>query len=197
MKKKHEIRLPEPYRSQLLAKKKEIDNFVEPKEWTIISALDRVLAKAKNCRLSDKFWSDCRNPLDFLCQKLGLKDMQVVVLAILVEEGSEMSWRRIAEYLDCSRLTVMTYTDEMDELVEKRWILRECCHEHARRCEGFRLAKGVVTSLRHNEVFVPEKIEGLEPHEFIFKLAKRLECEIDFDPEDDDKIGRASCRERV
>ena len=186
MKKKHEIRLPEPYRSQLLAKKKEIDNFVEPKEWTIISALDRVLAKAKDCRLSDKFWSDCRKPLDFLCQKLGLKDMQVVVLAILVEEGSEMSWRRIAEYLDCSRLTVMTYAEEIDELVEKRWILREVCHEHARRCEGFRLAKGVVTALRHNEVFVPEKIDGLEPHEFIFKLAKRLECEIDFDPEDDD-----------
>ena len=186
MKKSNEIRLPQSFTQSLLDKDKEEDNSVEPKEWTIITALDRVLAKAKDSRLSDKFWSDCRKPLDFLCQKLGMKDMQVVVLAILVEDGSEMSWHKIAEYLACSRLTIMTYTEEIDELVEKRWILRDVCHERGRRYKGFTLAKGVVTALRHNEIFVPEKIEGLSLPEFIVKVAKKLECDIEYDSDDED-----------
>ena len=60
------------------------DDFKEPETWTIITALDRILDKAEDSRLSDEFWASVKNPLAFLRQELGLTDIQIVVLAIIV-----------------------------------------------------------------------------------------------------------------
>ena len=49
-----------------------MDNYKEPETWTIITALDRILDKAEDSRLSDEFWASVKNPLAFLRQELGL-----------------------------------------------------------------------------------------------------------------------------
>lgn len=153
---------------------REKKEYKEPAEWTIITALDRVLEQAQDSQLSDEFWETCKNPLEYLEAKLELSKIQIVVIAILVEAGGPMSWRQFGKFLDCSRLSVMVYTDEIEALVDKRWIFRKGALEVGGRFEGFMLEHGVIKAFRHNEVFVPERIDGLDEQTFVDKLESHI-----------------------
>ena len=152
-----------------------IDEFKEPDTWTIITALDRVLDMAEDSQLSDDFWESVKNPLAFLRQELGLTNIQIVVLAIMIEAGEAVTWKRLGHFLGCSRLSMMVYSEEIEELVSKRWAIRKGAREMGAFFEGIALSYGVVTALRHNKVFVPEKIDGLTEQQFVDKLESHIE----------------------
>ena len=103
--------------------------YKEPDSWTIITALNRVLEVSENSRLCDELWETLKNPLAFLRQELGLTNVQIVVLSIMIEAGEPVSWKRIGNFLGCSRLSIMVYSEEIEELVTKRWAMRKGVHE--------------------------------------------------------------------
>ena len=151
-----------------------VKEFKEPETWTIMTALARILDVAEDSQLSDDFWTSIKNPLAFLKKELELTDMQIVVLAIMVEAGEPLSWKKIGNFLDCSRLAIMIYSEEIEELVTKRWITHRGVREFGGVFDGFVLSRGVVTALRHNHPFVPEKIDGLSEQQFVDKLTRTM-----------------------
>ena len=151
-----------------------------PAQWTIITALDYVLEQVEGSKLSDEFWKTCNRPLRFLRSSLGLTDIQIVILAILVEAGEPMSWRKLGEYVGCSRLSMMVYSDEIEDLLAKRWLVKKGALELKGMYEGFALVHGVVTALRHNTVFIPEKLDGLNEQQFMDKLELYVNKNIGF-----------------
>ena len=152
-----------------------MDDFKEPDSWTIITALNRVLDVAQDSQLSDEFWESVKNPLVFLNKELGLTNVQIVALAMLIEAGEPMSWKGMGNYLGCSRLSIMVYSEEIEGLIAKRWAIRKGVHEIGGFFEGIALARGVVTALRHNKPFVPEKIDGLNEQQFVDKLESHVD----------------------
>ncbi len=152
-----------------------MDEFKEPDTWTIITALDRILDMAQDSQLSDEFWESVKNPLAFLNKELGLTNVQIVALAMLIESGEPMSWKGMGNYLGCSRLSIMVYSEEIEGLIAKRWAIRKGVHEIGGFFEGIALARGVVTALRHNKPFVPEKIDGLNEQQFVDKLESHVD----------------------
>ena len=152
-----------------------INELERPDEWTIISSLNYVLRAADGCKLKDEFWEACREPLDFLNKELGLTDIQIVVLAIMLEEGDSMCWKDIAENLDVTRLTLMTYSDEIEELVKKGWLMRYASRGIGGRFQGFKVVYGVLTALRHNQCFQPPKLDNLKLQEFMDILDSHLD----------------------
>ena len=146
----------------------------EPESWTVITALNRVLDEAEDSQLSDEFFETCKSPLAYLRQELGLTNVQIVILAIMVESGEPVSWKSLGTFLDCTRLSMMVYTEEIDELVAKRWVVRRVVHEMGGCFEGFGLAYGVVNALRHNKPFEPEKLDGLDVQSFVEKLERHI-----------------------
>ncbi len=151
------------------------DEYQEPASWTIISALDRVLNAAQDSELSDAYWEKCKNPLAFLREQLGLTNVQIVALAIMVESGEPVSWKGFADYLGCTRLSVMVYSEEIEGLVSRRWAIHRRVHEIGGFFEGFVLVHGVITALRHNQTFVPEKFDGLDEQHFVDKLEAHVD----------------------
>jgi hypothetical protein len=149
--------------------------YKEPDTWTIITALNRVLDQARASELSDKFWASVKNPLAYLRGELGITDIQIVVMAMLIEAGEPLSWKKMGNFLHCSRLQMMTYTEEIEEMVKKRWFVRSCSREFGNSYEGFALARGLITAMRHNQTFVPEKIDGLTEQQFIDKLESHID----------------------
>ena len=148
--------------------------FNEPENWTIIAALNRVLILARNSGLSDEFWAQCKSPLEFLSKELGLTNIQIVVLAVLIEIGELVSPKRLTCYLGCSRLSLMMYSNEIEQLVAKRWAFRKVTREFGVQEKGYVIANGVVEALRQNKAFVPEKIDGLNEQQFIDRLESYL-----------------------
>ena len=153
----------------------EESEYKEPDTWTIITALNRVLDQSRDSELTDEFWESVKNPLAFLRGELGLTDIQIVVLAMMIEAGEPLSWKKMGNYLNVSRLMMMTYSEEIEEMVKKRWFARSASFEMGRHYEGFSLVYGVVTALRHNKPFVPEKIDGLTEQQFVDKLESRID----------------------
>jgi hypothetical protein len=151
-----------------------MDGVPEPEEWTIITAMNRVLQYAEDSHLDDEFFESCKNSLAYLRQELGLTDIQIIVLAIMVESGEPMSWRNLGNYLGCTRLSIMVYSEEIEALVAKRWIFRKSVREIGGVYEGFVLARGVVRALRNNQVFVPEKIDDLTEQQFVDMLENHI-----------------------
>ena len=155
--------------------KEEEKSYVEPKEWTIITALDRVLEEARDSELSDEFWSSVKNPMAYLRGRLGLTDVQIVFVAVLAEAGEPLSWREFGNFFHSSRLSIMCYSEEVEELLVKRWIVRRGPNEIDDYFDGFALEHGVVTALRRNETFVPEKLDGFNEQQFMDKLESHLD----------------------
>ena len=152
--------------------------FKEPETWTIVSALNQILEQAEDSKLSDGFWESCKNPLEFLNRKLGLTNFQIVVLAILVEAGEPVSWKGIAGYLNCTRLSILDYYGEVGELVTKRWLVRKTVNDIGCSSEGFDLASGILAAFQNNTTFTPEKIDGLTEQEFVDKLESHIDMNI-------------------
>ena len=146
-----------------------------PKNWDTITALDFIVTESKGSKLNQAFWNCCAEPLSFLEEKLALTKVQIVFLAIMIETGEPISWRGFGKYFSCSRLSVMTYSEEFEELVYKGWVKRRGVFESGQNFQGFALEHGVITALRRNKTFTPKQISGLD----ILKFCELLEYHID------------------
>ena len=151
------------------------DDYKEPDTWTIITALNRVLDQAQDSELSDEFWASVKNPLAYLRGVLGLSDIQIVVMAMMIESGEPLSWKKMGNFLNCSRLMMMTYSEEIEEMVKKRWFVRKNSLNFGEYVETYDLARGLITALRRNTTFVPEKIDGLTEQQFVDKLESHVD----------------------
>lgn len=144
---------------------------------TILDALDRIQEEVRDSKLSDEFWAECKESIDFVCEKLHINRMQAVLIAIFCEVGEPMSWRQIGKYIGISRLKTMSLTSDVEDLRNKRWIYQCGAMDHGTMFQGFKLVYGVVTAFRYNKEFVPEQIEGLSLQAFVDRLVRYLRKE--------------------
>lgn len=155
------------------------DDIEEPKEWTVVTALNRLLGLAHKSKLSDDFWKQSKSPIAFLTDKLGLTEMQVLIVGILTENGDHMSLREMGRYLGCTRVSMMVYSEEIEDLLEKRWISHKEKNEMGRNFDAYAIVRGVETAFRNNKRFVPEKIDGFTLQEFIGRVERHLDKNLD------------------
>lgn len=141
-----------------------------PKAWSIVTALDAVLEHAEDSGLDETLWKKAEPALAYLREQTGLTNIQLIVVAILVEKGEAKSWGGLAEFLGCRRLTIMTYSEEIEELVDKGWLMRYGARDFSGRFQGFKLVYGVVTALRKNQTFVPESFENFTHQQLIDRI---------------------------
>lgn len=146
-----------------------------PSEWGLVSSLSFVLELAEDSRLCELFWETARPGLDYLKERLGLNEIQIILLAAMIEDGSNMTWRSFGAFLGLTRLQTMIYADDIEELIEKGWVLRTQVREMGAMSEGFRLAKGVVSAIRHEETYVPENLANLDLQEFLDRVTTHVD----------------------
>lgn len=137
---------------------------------TIIEALDNIQREVRGSKLSQEFWADCAPEFGYLKSRMNLTPFQIIFIAILAEHGDAMSWKQLGEYMGLSRLKIMSYTEEIDRLIDMRWAYMSCACDRFRHYDGFKLAPGMITTFRKNEVFVPEKIDNLSEQQFVDRL---------------------------
>lgn len=141
-------------------------------KWSIVSALEFVLNTVHDSELKDETWEKMEPALAFLRTVTDLTNKQLIVLAMLIDAGQPLSYRNFAAYCGCSRLRIMTYQEDIDGLVEKRWAMKT-----VKRGEGkaLKLAKGVTDALSKNKTFVPQKIDGLSEKQFYATVSKHFD----------------------
>lgn len=168
-------RRPSPFK---MTPEEQTDNYAKikiPEKWGLISSLSYIYQLAENSELSELFWQTARPALDHLKKQLGFSDMQNVILAIIIEEGEAMTWHSLGATLGLTRLQMMTYSDEIDELVEKGWLLRCRVSEISGNRKAFRLVYGVIEAIRHEKPYKPRDLSNLTLKEFMEVLTSHVD----------------------
>lgn len=118
--------------SPLPAENLGIDEENNGKPWTLVSAFDLILENLEDLGQSPQQWIDCLFAANYLKSVLGMSNIQLIVVAMLLNSGKSMSWGMMARHLGISRLKMMTFTDEVEELVSKhRWLYHKGTNELA------------------------------------------------------------------
>ena len=125
---------------------------------TILDALDQIEQSVRKSRLSNEFWNECKVSIDYLCGRIGLNRNQVVLISIMSEIGDSISWRHIGDFIGISRLKTMTFTQDIEELRDKRWIYQCEARERGVFFDGFKLVLAVLRHERVEHVPLPPNI---------------------------------------
>ena len=147
----------------------------EPTTWGLVSSLSYLLELAEDSELCEKFWKKARPALDYLNKRLGLNDIQLVLLAAMIEDGDSMTWRSLGGFLGLNRLQIMIYADDVEDLIEKGWVIRSQVREMGGMKEAFHLVKGVVKAIRHEKPFVPEDLSNMTLQEFLDRVTTHVD----------------------
>lgn len=143
-------------------------------EWNIVKAFNAINDVAPKSLLSKNLFIRCAEAFNFLSDKLGLNPVQCVVIAMLIEEGSTMSFREMGKILGLTRLSMMTYYNDIEELFKMRWLQHRGDSEDDGMFDGYALAKGVISAIRENRPFKPEVLECDDTQEFVDRVAEHI-----------------------
>lgn len=150
------------------------DEDEEPKDWTLVRALDKVLDNAHMSCLKKSFFRKSAAPLEYLRTQLNMTDIQVIVIAMLIDSGRALSWKSMGQFLNISRLSMMVYTDDIEQLVNRGWVCKRSVYEIGNTYDGYALEKGVVTAIRKNQPFKPTTIDNLSMQEYVDLVSSRI-----------------------
>lgn len=147
--------------------------------WTLISAFDSVLENINMIGRNPEQWEDCISASQYLYATLNMSAIQIMVIAMLIDAGKPLSWGMMAKKLGISRLKMMTFTEEIEDLVTKhRWLFHKGACDMGTHYEGFALVSGVITAVRMNQIFKPEPLDNLTIQQFVDRLVSRLRVNL-------------------
>ena len=85
-------------------------------DWNIVRAFNVINDVAPKSQLNKDLFIRCAEAFSYLSDKLGINPVQCVIIAMLIEEGKPMSFRQMGKMLGITRLSMMTYYDDLEEL---------------------------------------------------------------------------------
>ena len=142
--------------------------------WSIVTAFNVINEELPGSRMGGPLFVRCAEAFSYLRSQLDFNAIQCVVVAMLVENGKPMSFRQMGRVLGLTRLSMMTYYNEIEELFRKRWLLHRGAQESDGTYDGYCLARGVVSAIRENRPFVPENLECADTQEFVDRMADHI-----------------------
>ena len=143
-------------------------------EWNIVKAFNTINDVAPKSQLKKDLFIRCAEAFEYLSEKLGLNPIQCVIIAMLVEKGKPMSFRQMGKALGLTRLSMMTYYNDLEELFRMRWLQHRGAQENDGMYDGYALVRGVVSAIRENRPFKPEVLTCEDTQEFVDKVAEHI-----------------------
>lgn len=131
------------------------------KELTLISALEHIYLKSKNCKMEEEYFEKNAEEFAYLRHELGLTDMQLLFMAVVANKG-EADNVTISNHLGITNLRFMIMKSAIDGLRKKLWIISNN--------KKYYLSEGVLESLADNKTFTPKIYSNLSEHTFLTSL---------------------------
>lgn len=138
---------------------------------TLLEALQDVLEASKDSQFCKHLYRNeewANHAFDYLNNRLALTDEQIILLAVILEEGMDgsVSIRDISEHIKCSRIEVLQHSSELDILIEKGFIYSDGRNNYCVEDDALKV-------IRKNEVY-ENKSELFETDDDLFLELNRL-----------------------
>lgn len=130
----------------------------------LLQAFEIIVDKAKNSSLGEKFYEEADSYLGFVSDKLDISKRASAIMALFADrcDDSHIQFSDFTDFLGCRILSLLRYTNEIQELVDKEYICRN-------RDEGFYYTIPVEV-FQHNERYNPMDVEELTARELFDKF---------------------------
>lgn len=124
----------------------------------LLLAFERIVDLAKDSSLGDEFYQKADVYLGYVSDKLGITKRASVILALLADkcDDDRIQFSDFTEYLKCRILTLLRYTQEIQQLVDKEYI-----SQHKDNGLYFSFSFEAMEAFRHNQDLVPRDVFGL------------------------------------
>ncbi len=132
---------------------------IKKPELTLLQAIERIVEKSDNCKLSAQFMKQCKAEIDLVATSYGITPLQAILFAVTIEQGPwHVEYRELADHLGVNKIKALGFGPEIETLVSRR-IMRYC---DAKDKGTFKVPECVINALRHNKVYEQPHIQNLD-----------------------------------
>lgn len=148
---------------------------VEPID--LLQAFEIIVEKAKGSSLGEEFYQKVDPYLGFVSDKLCISKRASVIMALFADRcyDTQIRFSDLTEYLDCRILTLLRYSNETQELIDKEYVCQN-------RIEGlsYSIPMEVMEAFQHNQRYIPSDVDEFTARELFDKfdeLFSKCRCE--------------------
>lgn len=148
---------------------------VEPID--LLQAFEIIVEKAKGSSLGEEFYQKAEPYLGFVSDKLCISKRASVIMALFADRcyDTHIRFSDLTEFLDCRILTLLRYSNETQELIDKEYVCQN-------RIEGlcYSIPMEVMEAFQHNQRYIPSDVDEFTARELFDKfdeLFSKCHCE--------------------
>ncbi len=164
---------------------KSIERLMYDENKSMLTSIETVQRVMKDSELKPEFIEAIKEFLFYISDLQGITSTQALLLSIIVEEsldGNVVTISRLARFLDCSKVRVMQFQEDIDDLV-KRKFLRRTKKKYGNDGVGYVVSSDAITAIMKDCRFVPKSLtakDGIHFFQLFFDMThQRKEEEID------------------
>lgn len=138
---------------------------VEPID--LLQAFEIIVEKAKGSSLGEEFYQKAEPYLGFVSDKLCISKRASVIMALFADRcyDTHIRFSDLTEFLDCRILTLLRYSNETQELIDKEYVCQN-------RIEGlcYSIPMEVMEAFQHNQRYIPSDVDEFTARELFDKF---------------------------
>ena len=164
---------------------KETITINETDKMTMLSAIEKILNIAEDSSLAAEKMELLEPYLKYISELQGITPAQALLLSLFIEgssDGSSVSFSNLARFLDCNRVRVMQFQEDIDGLVKSKF-LRRTKKRYGNDGVGYVVHNDVLTTIKNNARYMPKSLtakDGIHFFQMFFDLThQRKEEDID------------------
>ena len=156
---------------------------------SILEAFENIVELARESNLDSNFFQKAAPQISFASEKLGLTELQTVLLALFVDrsECNRILISEIADFIGCSTTRILRLTKDIDALVENKYLKVSKSNHKV----SYRMPWEVIEALKSDSPFIPAKEEISDTASFFDVFAKLMR------EKEDDEITYDKIKESV
>lgn len=156
---------------------KQISDKKDVEQIDLLLAFEIIVEKAKGSSLGEEFYQKVEPYLGFVSDKLCISKRASVIMALFADRcyDTHIRFSDLTEFLDCRILTLLRYSNETQELIDKEYICQN-------RIEGlsYSIPMEVMEAFQHNQRYIPSDVDEFTARELFDKfdeLFSKCRCE--------------------
>lgn len=156
---------------------KQISDKKDVEQIDLLQAFEIIVEKAKGSSLGEKFYQKAEPYLGFVSDKLCISKRASVLMALFADRcyDTHIRFSDLTEFLDCRILTLLRYSNETQELIDKEYVCQN-------RIEGlsYSIPMEVMEAFQHNLRYIPSDVDEFTARELFDKfdeLFSKCRCE--------------------
>ena len=103
---------------------KQISDKKDVEQIDLLQAFEIIVEKAKGSSLGEEFYQKTEPYLGFVSDKLCISKRASVIMALFADRcyDTHIRFSDLTEFLDCRILTLLRYSNETQELIDKEYV---------------------------------------------------------------------------